>query len=157
MYIRRSVQITFASHWSRLLGRHHRPPVASVAASIGTTNISPRLSCTFFMVEMDSSSMTIYNSTFSHHPSSSELIIINIFNRNTILNVKRLQTTSIPEYRVKKPSKLAPSKPKVPLKSPQLEPSFEKTPDNIRVAQPVYFNGLTSVISSVVNNSKLND
>ena len=63
----------------------------------------------------------------------------------------------MPEYRVKKPSKLAPSKPKVPLKSPQLEPSFEKTPDNIRVAQPVYFNGLTSVISSVVNNSKLND
>lgn len=71
--------------------------------------------------------------------------------------LKRLQTSAMPEYRGKKPSTmLASSKPNISLKSHQLEPSFEKTPDNIRVAQPVYFNGLTSVISSVVNNSIYN-
>ena len=56
-----------------------------------------------------------------------------------------MQPTALPEYRVNSPPASV---------THQLEPSFEKTPDNIRVAQPIYFNGLSSIISAVVNSSK---
>ena len=73
---------------------------------------------------------------------------------------KRLQATALPEYRVNSPVMVG-SKPiagpsGIQQQHHELESSFEKTPDNIRVAQPIYFNGLSSLISSVVNNSKLN-
>ena len=66
--------------------------------------------------------------------------------------VIRFQPTALPEFRannIPAPSKSSSS---VILQHHQLQPSFEKTPDNIRVAQPIYFGGLSSIISSVVSN-----
>ena len=79
--------------------------------------------------------------------------ISTILNEEIITFLNRFQATALPEYRVNSPV-IASDK---TVLAHQLEPSFEKTPDNIRVAQPIYFSGLSSIISSVVNNSKLSN
>jgi hypothetical protein len=70
--------------------------------------------------------------------------------------VIRFESTALPEFRANSPvlsaSKKTSPTPLILQTQQQLQPSFEKTPDNIRIAQPIYFGGLSSIISSVVSN-----
>ena len=72
--------------------------------------------------------------------------------------VLRFEQTALPEFRANSPpavmsaSKKVPATPVIVQQHQHLQPSFEKTPENIRIAQPIYFGGLSSIISSVVSN-----
>ena len=69
----------------------------------------------------------------------------------------RFQSTALPEFRIHSgPSsskKESAAEPMILKQTHQLlQPSFEKTPDDNRIAQPIFFGGLNSIISSVVLN-----